>query len=98
MTANKNESDKKQVGDPSVSVPLFRYYRYVSGQVSPTPLGVPLLAGDAAETVLVEIAFAVSPGDAVSSDPTSRITLTDSTTLRLEPASEDSAELNLPCV
>jgi hypothetical protein len=66
--------------------------------VSATPLTVPLSAGDAAQTVLVEIAFAVSPGGVPASDPASRVTLTDSATLRLEPASEDSAELNLPCV
>lgn len=86
------------VGNPAVSVPTFRYYKYISGQVSSTPLAVPLSADDAAKTVLVEIAFAVSPGSVVASDPASRATLTDSTTLRLEPASEDSAELNLPCV
>ncbi len=85
-------------GAPPVALPLFRYYKYISGQVSTTPLTVPLSADDAAKTVLVEIAFAVSPGGTPAADPASRFTLTDSTTLRLEPASEDSAELNLPCV
>ena len=86
------------VGSPAVSPPLFRYYKYVSGQIDTTPLAVPLDAERSAITVLVEVAFAVSPGGTPSSDPTSKVTLTDSTTLRLEPASEDSAERNLPCV
>lgn len=87
-----------KTGDPAVTVPIFRYYAYIGGQVSPTPLAVPLSAADAAKTVQVDIAFATSPGDVVSSDAKTPITLTDSTTLRLEPASEDSAEVNLPCV
>ena len=86
------------VGDPPVSVPLFRYYAYVGGVVSPTPLAVPLTEANAAKTVQVDIAFSSSPGSTVTPEVSDRITLTDSTTLRLEPASEDSAEVNLPCV
>lgn len=85
-------------GAPAVPLPVFRYFKYINGQVSPSPLPVPLSADDAAKTVLVEIAFAVSPYKDPASDPAGKVTLTDSTTLRLEPASEDSAELNLPCV
>jgi hypothetical protein len=87
-----------KTGSPSVAVPLFRYYAYIGGVVSPTPLPVPLSAADAAKTVQVDIAFASSPSSTPSPDATTPITLTDSTTLRLEPASEDSAEVNLPCV
>lgn len=88
------------VGDPSVPVPVFRYYAYIGGQVSATPLPVPLSAEDAARTVQVDLAFSTSPGASTTNpkDPNAPITLTDSTTLRLEPASEDSAEVNLPCV
>ena len=46
----------------------------------------------------VDIAFAVSPGGGPVSEANTPITLADSATLRLEPASEDSAEVNLPCV
>lgn len=80
------------------TVPLFRYYAYNGGQVSTTPLPTPLSAGDAALTVQVNIAMAVSPGGGPVADANTPITLTDSATLRLEPASEDSAEVNLPCV
>ena len=80
------------------TVPLFRYYAYNGGQVSTTPLPTPLSAGDAALAVQVDIAMAVSPGGGPVADANTPITLTDSATLRLEPASEDSAEVNLPCV
>jgi prepilin-type N-terminal cleavage/methylation domain-containing protein len=88
-----------KLGSPAVAVPVFRYYAYVGGQVSATPLAVPLSAADAAKTVQVEVAFAVGGGGSGAAvDPTEAIAISDSTTLRLEPASEDSAEVNLPCV
>ena len=80
------------------TVPLFRYYAYNGGQVSTTPLPTPLSATDAALTVQVDIAMAVSPGGGPVAEANTPITLADSATLRLEPASEDSAEVNLPCV
>ena len=80
------------------TVPLFRYYAYNGGQVSTTPLPTPLSAGNAALAVQVDIAMAVSPGGGPVADANTPITLTDSATLRLEPASEDSSEVNLPCV
>ncbi len=85
-------------GSPPSSVPLFRYYAYSGGQVSATPLATPLSAADAAQTVQVTVAFATSGGSEVASDAKEPITLSDSATLRLEPASEDSSEVNLPCV
>jgi hypothetical protein len=79
---------------------LFRYYEYEDGQVSTTPLPTPppngLSAGDAATTVQVAISFTYSTG--AGNDPNAPITLSDSATLRLEPASEDASEVNLPCV
>jgi prepilin-type N-terminal cleavage/methylation domain-containing protein len=85
------------IGDPPVTVPLFRYFAYVGGQLSPTPLPTPLSTADAASTVHVTVAFAASPSEGSVPNPNAPITLADSTTLRLEPASEDSAEVNLPC-
>jgi hypothetical protein len=87
-----------QVGDPPAAVPFLRYYKFVGGQVSTTPLSVPLSAEDAARTVQVQIAFSTSPTSNGARDANAAITLADSATLRLEPASEDSSELNLPCV
>lgn len=75
---------------------LFRYYEYEGGQVSTTPLPTPLNAADAATTVQVAISFTYSTG--AGTDPNAPITLSDSATLRLEPASEDTSEVNLPCV
>jgi hypothetical protein len=83
-----------QVGEPPVGVPLFRYFAYEGGQVAATPLQTPLDEEDAAKTVQVNIAFTVAPRAGAAS----LVTLTDSATLRIEPASEDSAEVNLPCV
>jgi hypothetical protein len=78
---------------------LFRYYEYEGGQVSTTPLPTTpngLSAADAATTVQVAVSFTYSTG--AGSDPNAPITLSDSATLRLEPASEDASEVNLPCV
>jgi hypothetical protein len=85
-----------QVGEPPSAVPLFRYYAYEEGHVATTPLATPLNEERAAKTVQVDIAFTVAPG--ATSEPGAPITLTDSATLRIEPASEDSAQVNLPCV
>ena len=87
-----------QVGEPPVATPLFRYYAYEGGRVATNPLPVPLTAENAAKTVQVNIAFSVAPSAASSSVQGASVTLTDSATLRIEPASEDSAQVNLPCV
>ena len=85
-------------GSPPSSVPLFQYFAYLGGQVSATPLTTPLSANDAARTVQVTVAFSSSAGSGTASDAREPITLSDSAILRLEPASEDSSEVNLPCV
>jgi hypothetical protein len=87
-----------QVGEPAESVPLFRYYVYEGGHVATTPLPTPLSATNAAKTVQVNIAFKVAPSAASAGVTGAPVTLTDATTLRIEPASEDSAQTNLPCV
>lgn len=87
-----------KVGEPPASVPLFRYFAYEGGQVATTPLPVPLSAEDAAKAVQVNIAFMVGPRAGTTTDPSALVTLTDSATLRIEPASEDSAQVNLPCL
>jgi hypothetical protein len=87
-----------QVGEPAASVPLFRYYAYEGGKVASTPLSTPLTAESAAKTVQVNVAFKVAPSAGSSGVAGASVTLTDSATLRIEPASEDSAQVNLPCV
>jgi prepilin-type N-terminal cleavage/methylation domain-containing protein len=87
-----------EVGEPPEAVPAFRYFAYEGGQVATTPLPTPLSKEDAARTVQVDVAFTVAPRAGAVSDPSALVTLTDSATLRIEPASEDSSETNLPCV
>jgi Prokaryotic N-terminal methylation motif len=87
-----------QVGEPAAGVPLFRYYAYEGGKVAASPLPTPLSAENAAKTVQVNIAFKVAPSTASVGVAGASVTLTDAVTLRIEPASEDSAEVNLPCV
>ncbi len=87
-----------EVGNPLVTVPLFQYFAYEGGQVASTPLATPLSAEDAAKTVQVNVAFALGPYVNPTTDTGAAVTLTDAATLRIEPASEDSAKVNLPCV
>lgn len=91
-----------EVGDPPVEVPLFRYYAYEDanddGEVETVLLDAPLDEAEAARAVQVDVAFTVPPPGGTTQDPNGAIALTDSATLRIEPASEDSAQVNLPCV
>ncbi len=91
-----------ELGNPAAPTPLFRYYAYEDankdGEVETVPLSPPLDSEEAARTVQIDVAFAVGSGGGGPTDDDSRIALTDSTTLRIEPASEDSAEVNRPCV
>jgi hypothetical protein len=86
-----------QVGEPPAAVPLFRYFAYENGEVATAPLETPLDEEAAAQTVQVDIAFAVGASAQESAYANSNVTLSDAATLRIEPASEDSAEVNLPC-
>ncbi len=87
-----------KAGEPPATVPVFSYFAYEGGQVATTPLVTPLSKEDAARAVEVNIAFTVAPRAGAVSDPSALVTLTDSATLRIEPASEDSAQVNLPCL
>jgi prepilin-type N-terminal cleavage/methylation domain-containing protein len=87
-----------QIGEPPVAVPLFRYFAYEGGQVSAVPLPTPLDKTNAAKVVQVSVAFRVAPSAGAIADSSALVTLSDSATLRIEPASENSAEVNLPCV
>jgi hypothetical protein len=93
-----NGVGKAEVGEPPALVPVFRYYAYEGGQVASTPLPTPLNAENAARTVQINIAFSLGPYINPTTDTGAALTLTDSATLRIEPASEDSAKVNLPCV
>ena len=75
----------------------FRYYDYVNGQLSATPLPVPLSSTNAARTAYVTVSMTVLPSRENVQDPNSRITLTDSVDLRLESAGQVTAVENPPC-
>jgi hypothetical protein len=78
---------------------IFRYYQFVGGAISPTPLQTPLSATDAAHTANVDVSFTSSPTNGVSSqDPNSPLMLNDSVDLRLEAAGQYPNQDNLPCV
>ncbi len=87
-----------QVGEPASAIPLFRYYAYEGGHVATAPLPTPLSAENAAKTVQINIAFSVAPSAGSAGVAGASVSLSDSATLRIEPASEDSAQVNLPCV
>jgi hypothetical protein len=93
-----NGVGKAEIGNPTGTVPIFRYFAYEGGQVASTPLATPLSSEDAARTVQVNVAFSLGPYVNPTTDTGAALTLTDSATLRIEPASEDSAKVNLPCV
>jgi hypothetical protein len=85
----------------NVSAPggvAFRYYDYVNGQLSASPLPVPLSSTNASRAAFVTVNMTVLPSRENIQDPNSRITLTDSADLRLESAGQVSAVDNLPCM
>ncbi len=90
------------VGEPPQVVPVFRYYAYEDankdGVIETVQLTTPLSKTDASRTVRVDVAFTIDPPESGPSAPESRVALTDSATLRIEPATEDTAQVNMPCV
>jgi prepilin-type N-terminal cleavage/methylation domain-containing protein len=86
----------------NVSAPsgvMFRYFAFVNGQLSTTPLPTPLDSTYAALTAIVQISFASSPTKGASNfDPKSPLNFTDSADLRLEAAGQYPNQENRPCV
>jgi hypothetical protein len=85
------------LGDPPTTVPIFQYFAYVGAQIPSTGLPTPLSSADAVKTVKVFVSFDAAPESEELAD-SSPIALSDSVVLRLEPASEDTSQVNLPCV
>lgn len=85
----------------NVSAPggvMFRYYDFQNGQLSSTPLAIPLSATSASRTAYVTVALTAMPTRGVTQlDPNSIITFTDSADLRLESASQVPSQDNMPC-
>jgi len=80
---------------------IFRYYQFVGGSLSTTPLSVTpngLSSTDAAHTANVDISFTSSPSSGPGLDANSPLMLNDSVDLRLEAAGQYPNQDNLPCV
>jgi type II secretory pathway pseudopilin PulG len=80
--------------DPSSgeTIPVFRYYRYVEGNLSSTPLPVPLGNNNAEETAEVTVSFTVAPSftayHATAGTKSDRaVELSDTAVMRYDPAS-----------
>ena len=76
--------------------PYFQYFSYSNGNISTTPLTVPLSATDAASAVQVTVNLAVGPTDG-STDARRTTNLTDAVVLRYIPAIGSTSVANLPC-
>jgi hypothetical protein len=81
----------------SGSVPVFRYYAYSGGQISSTPLPVPLSEANAALAVQVTVAFKVGPPGTTVNDAKGAAHVTDSVLLRFTPPIFSTSATNLPC-
>jgi hypothetical protein len=77
--------------------PVFSYYSYSSGALSPTPLTTPLDANGAALTVQVKVAFVTAPGTTPVKDAGASSAIQDSAILRLTPPSFNEQAVSLPC-
>jgi Tfp pilus assembly protein PilW len=85
------------VGAPGGAI--FRYYDFINGGISTTPLPTPLSDTNAARVSYVTIAFTVSPSSGVSSqDLGSPMLLNSGADLRLENAGQFPNQDNLPCI
>lgn len=76
------------------TAPLFRYYKYTSGQLSATPLPVPLSEANAEKTAQVTVRFTTAPASG-SKQNGRPVDLENNVSLRLTPPTEIGA--NEPC-
>ena len=90
------------VGEPPQVVPIFRYYAYEDadedGAIETVPLKTPLSKTDASQTVRVDVAFTVVPPIAAPGHPKRRSPLPIRRRCGSNRPSEDSAQVNMPCV
>jgi Tfp pilus assembly protein PilW len=78
---------------------IFRYYDFVNGALSTTPLPTPLSDTNAARVSYLTISFTSSPSKGVSTqDPNSPLMLSSGVDLRLENAGQYPNQDNLPCI
>jgi type II secretory pathway pseudopilin PulG len=89
-----------QTKEGEATIPVFRYYKYEGGNLSTTPLGIPLNKEAAEETAEVTVTFTAAPSftahQATQGTKTDRaVDLSNSVVLRFDPAS--AAGGNEPC-
>jgi Tfp pilus assembly protein PilW len=96
-TPLSNSALLTNVGAPGGAI--FRYYDFINGGISTTPLPTPLSDTNAARVSYVTIAFTVSPSSGVSSqDLGSPMLINSGADLRLENAGQFPNQDNLPCI
>jgi hypothetical protein len=81
----------------TANTPLFQYFTYVNGNITPVVPSPSLTAAQAASTVQVTVSFALSPTNNPTADTNAAINVTDTALLRFGPPSELSSSANLPC-
>lgn len=86
--------------NPTPVTPVFRYYKYEGGNLSGTPLNIPLSKADAEETAKVTVSFTAAPSAttyhaSAGTKGDRSVDLSDSVVLRFDPASATGG--NEPC-
>ena len=81
----------------AASTPLFQYYAYVNGVLTPLSATPSLSAADAARTVQVTVSMAVGPTRNPTADANAAVHISDTALLRPGPPSELATTANLPC-
>lgn len=86
-----------QVKTGSTFTPVFRYYRYLNGSISPTPLPVPLSVDNAKLVVQVTVSFQAALAGSDKIDSGNSMPFNGSALLRFSPSNEDTNKAGLPC-
>jgi hypothetical protein len=79
-----------------VTQPLFQYFAYSNGSLSPTPLAVPLTTASAQSVAEIDISFAAGPSTPGGTQADRTVNQYSRAVLRLSPAS-GTATTNAPC-
>jgi Tfp pilus assembly protein PilV len=96
VSESTQENEKKE----KVKIPVFQYYKYEGGELSKTPLAVPLKGleeKEAEETAAITVTLTVAPASKTKDkrEGERSVNLSDTAVLRFSPASTSSA--NFPC-